>query len=307
MTGGSDPRLFPPLSVEVQVVRAFAVFCIAVASAVAHAEVLELEGSVQSIDKEARTVSIVRKTPKGDKVLDLEVAKNAGDLSLIEEGDEVAISYDSGLELIATIAEKKTSTPTTDADLSPEEQRLVGDWKTKSGKEGKSFDATRVIREWKGNGNEFNRGVWLVRKDGSFLAAFRNKYSIEGQLVGEDSLEITVFDPQHEVVEKMQMSRVETEKAAADPIAVPGAYDIEWTEPSGNKGTTRYEFKEDGTFMRAGKPSGKWELADGVVQVRFDDASRGFAIVRLRSPDVLEGTHTKGDGTKSKWKGSKAK
>jgi hypothetical protein len=176
--------------------------------AVATAEVLELEGSVKSIDKEARTVSIVRKTPKGDKVLDLEVAKNAGDLSSIEEGDEVAISYDSGLELVASIAEKKTSTATTDADLSPEEQKLVGDWKTKSGKEGKSFDATRIIREWRGEGNEFNRGVWLVRKDGSFLAAFRNKYSIEGQLVGDDSLEITVFDPQHKYVEKMQMIRL---------------------------------------------------------------------------------------------------
>jgi hypothetical protein len=289
-------------------VRAFAVFCIAVlGSAVAHAEVLELEGTVKAVDREARTVSIVRKTSKGDKVLDLEVAKNAGDLSSIEDGDEVAISYDSGLELIASIAEKNTSTPTTDADLSPEEQKLVGDWKSKSGKEGKSFDATRVIREWRGDGNEFNRGVWLVRKDGSFLAAFQNEWSIEGSFVDDNTIEFTVFNPEHKLIEKLRMSRVETEKAAADSIAVPGAYDIEWTEPSGNKGTTRYEFKEDGTFVRAGKPSGKWEVADGVIQVRFDDASRGFAIVRLRSPDGLEGTHTKGDGTKSKWKGSKAK
>jgi hypothetical protein len=272
-----------------------------------HAEVLELEGTVKSIDREARTVSIVRKTSKGEKVLDLEVAKNAGDLSSIEDGDEVAISYDSGLELIASIAEKNTSTPTTDADLTPDEQKLVGDWKSKNGKEGKSFDATRVIREWRGDGNEFNRGVWIVRKDGSFLAAFRNEWSIEGSLVDDNTIEFTVFNPEHKVIEKLRMNRVETEKALADSTAVPGAYDIEWTEPSGNKGTTRYEFKEDGTFVRAGKPSGKWELADGVIQVRFDDASRGFAIVRLRSPDGLEGTHTKGDGTKSKWKGSKAK
>jgi hypothetical protein len=172
------------------------------------AEVLELEGTVKSIDKDARTVSIVRKTPKGEKVLDLEVARNAGDLSSVEGGDEVPITYDSGLELIASIAEKKASTPTNDADLSPEEQKLVGDWKTKSGKEGKSFDATRIVREWRGDGNEFNRGVWLVRQDGSFLAAFRNKYSIEGQLVGEDSLEITVSDPQRKFVEKLQMGRV---------------------------------------------------------------------------------------------------
>jgi hypothetical protein len=184
-----------------------AIICVAFGTP-SHAEVLELEGTVKSIDREARTVSIVRKTSKGEKVLDLEVAKNAGDLSSIDNGDEVSIAYDSGLELIASIAQKNTSTPTTDADLSPEEQKLVGDWKTKSGKEGKSFDATRVIREWRGDGNEFNRGVWLVRKDGSFLGAFQNEWSIEGSLVDDNTIEFTVFNPEHKMIEKLRMMRV---------------------------------------------------------------------------------------------------
>jgi hypothetical protein len=72
----------------------------------AHAEVIELEGKVKSIDKDARTISVVRKTAKGEKVLDLEVAKKAGDLSEVEEGDSVAFSYDPDLELITKIAEE---------------------------------------------------------------------------------------------------------------------------------------------------------------------------------------------------------
>jgi len=43
-------------------------------ASLAQAEVLELEG----IDAASRSISIVRKTPKGEKVLELEVAKNAG-------------------------------------------------------------------------------------------------------------------------------------------------------------------------------------------------------------------------------------
>jgi hypothetical protein len=174
----------------------------------AHAEVLDLEGTVKAVDVDARTVTIQRKTPSGTKTLTLEVAKKAGDISSIGNGDEVSITYDSDLELIASLAKKQTSIPTTDADLSPEEFTLVGDWKTKSGNEGKSFDATRVIREWKGDGNEFNRGVWLVRKDGTFLGAFRNKYSIEGTLTNPDTIEFTVFDPQHKMIERLRMNKV---------------------------------------------------------------------------------------------------
>jgi hypothetical protein len=72
----------------------------------AHAEVIELEGKVKSVDKDARTISVVRKTANGEKILELEVAKKAGDLSKVEEGDSVSFSYDPDLELITKIAEE---------------------------------------------------------------------------------------------------------------------------------------------------------------------------------------------------------
>jgi hypothetical protein len=87
-------------------------------ASVAHAEVLELEGKIKSIDKDARTISVVRKTAKGEKVLDLEVAKKAGELSEIEEGDSVSFSYDPGLEVVTKIAEVAKE---------PEKAAAVGD------------------------------------------------------------------------------------------------------------------------------------------------------------------------------------
>jgi len=69
----------------------------------ATAEVLELEGTIKAIDAEARSVTIVRKTPKGEKVLELEVAKNAGDLAEFRKGDQVSVTYDPTLELISAL------------------------------------------------------------------------------------------------------------------------------------------------------------------------------------------------------------
>jgi hypothetical protein len=70
------------------------------------AEVIEPEGKVKSIDKDARTISIARKTSKGEKTLDLEIAKKAGDLTEVQEGDSVSFSYDTDLELVTKIAEE---------------------------------------------------------------------------------------------------------------------------------------------------------------------------------------------------------
>ena len=282
--------------------------------AVATAEVLELEGSVKSIDKEARTVSIVRKTPKGDKVLDLEVAKNAGDLSSIEEGDEVAISYDSGLELIASISEH----------LSGDETLVAGsEWVSEDGflrlrllaREGEQYTALfhlgqNGLREVKGS-VKGEKLQWL----GDDVTAHKgarggDNFGTLSQDGKGPKLEFKWKDRDGkggEFTLRMVPRKAAVSDDEGDRDAIPGVYEIEWTEPSGNKGTVNYELKDDGTFIRAGKPAGKWELADGVIQIRFDDVARGFAIVRLRSPDGLEGTHTKGDGTKSTWKGKKTK
>ena len=84
----------------------FGLGCLFLICTAIYAEVVELEGTVKSIDKDARTISVVRKTAKGEKTLELEVAKKAGDLSEVEEGDSVAFSYDPDLEVVTKISEK---------------------------------------------------------------------------------------------------------------------------------------------------------------------------------------------------------
>jgi uncharacterized protein (TIGR03067 family) len=70
---------------------------------ICQAEVLELEGTVKSIDAASRSISISRKTPKGEKVLELEVAKNAGDISGFKEGDTIAFAYNPDVDIISKI------------------------------------------------------------------------------------------------------------------------------------------------------------------------------------------------------------
>lgn len=72
-------------------------------AAVATAEVLELEGTVKAVDAASRSITIVRKTPKGEKVFELEVAKNAGDIGSFEVGDRVSFAYNPDVEVISKI------------------------------------------------------------------------------------------------------------------------------------------------------------------------------------------------------------
>lgn len=93
------------------------------AFASAHAEVIELEGTVKSIDQDARAISISRKTPKGEKVLDLEVAKNAGDISGFKEGDKISFAYNPDAEIVTKI--EKGMGDDARADL----KAMQGEWK----------------------------------------------------------------------------------------------------------------------------------------------------------------------------------
>jgi hypothetical protein len=274
-----------------------------------HAEVLELEGTVKSIDREARTVSIARKTSKGEKVLDLEVAKNAGDLSSIEDGDEVSITYDSGLELIASIAEK-----------------VSGDALLVAGSEWTSDDKWMRLRILSRQGDQYtalySAGPNVLREIQGTVSGeklqwiSKNVTAHKGARGGDNSGKLSQ-DSQGPKLDFMWKDdngnsgefvlRKVSSTDESEPGDVAGVYDIRWTEASGNKGTVRYELKEDGVLVRAGKDAGSWELADGVIQIRFSEAARGFAVVRVIDADSLEGTHTKGDGTKTKWKGSKVK
>jgi hypothetical protein len=70
---------------------------------VGFAEVLEFEGTVKAVDAAARTIRVERKTAKGMKTLDLEVAKKAGDLPAVKVGDRLTFSYDPDLEIVTKI------------------------------------------------------------------------------------------------------------------------------------------------------------------------------------------------------------
>jgi hypothetical protein len=73
----------------------------------AHAEVLELEGTVKAVDADARTLSVERKTAKGTKTLELQVTKKAGDLSSVRAGDSISFTYDPDLEVVTKIASEE--------------------------------------------------------------------------------------------------------------------------------------------------------------------------------------------------------
>lgn len=72
-------------------------------TSLAHAEVLELEGMVKAVDSDDRTITIERKTAKGTKTLELEVAKKAGDLTGLKVGDTISFGYDPDLEIVTKI------------------------------------------------------------------------------------------------------------------------------------------------------------------------------------------------------------
>lgn len=76
-----------------------------------YADVIEVEGTVKEINAEDRTLTLTRKRGKAEKVLELEVSRKASikdgdadaDLADIKAGDEVAITYDSKLEIVTEI------------------------------------------------------------------------------------------------------------------------------------------------------------------------------------------------------------
>jgi len=79
------------------------------AGTAAQAEVIELEGTVKSIDVDARTITIERKTAKGTKTVDLEVAKQAGDLVAVKAGQTITLRYDPALELVTQLGNTTTT------------------------------------------------------------------------------------------------------------------------------------------------------------------------------------------------------
>lgn len=105
--------------------------CITVfVASLAHAEVIELDGTIKSLDHDSRAISIVRKTPKGQKVLDLEVAKNAGDIDSLKVGDKISFAYNPDAEIVTKIEKGLSKEAASDV------KALQGEWKNTYTEEG---------------------------------------------------------------------------------------------------------------------------------------------------------------------------
>ncbi len=83
--------------------KAFSVILFALLGNVIQAEVIELDGTVKSIDLKQMAITIVRKTPKGEKEIEFELAKNAGDFSELVRGDMVSFAYHPDAEIVTKI------------------------------------------------------------------------------------------------------------------------------------------------------------------------------------------------------------
>ncbi len=81
---------------------AFAVLILSMPLMAQGAEV-KVEGVLKAVDADQRTMTVERKTATATKELVFEVAEEAGDLNHLKEGDEVAVAYDSTLELVTKI------------------------------------------------------------------------------------------------------------------------------------------------------------------------------------------------------------
>ena len=86
---------------------------------VVQAEVIELEGTIKSIDPDAMAITIVRKTAKGEKVLELEIAKNAGEVSGFKEGDKISFAYNPDAEIVTKIEKAGAGSVRELAEASP--------------------------------------------------------------------------------------------------------------------------------------------------------------------------------------------
>ena len=92
------------LSAWFRIVRVFAtVGVLVVGLSPSYGEVLELEGVVKAVDADDRSITIERKTAKGTKTLELEVAKKAGTLASVKVGDTISFGYDPDLEIVTKI------------------------------------------------------------------------------------------------------------------------------------------------------------------------------------------------------------
>jgi hypothetical protein len=100
------------------VVRCLAVFIIGTSATVSLAELIEVSGVIKKLDVANRSLVIARTKGNKENVLELEVAEaatltvdnTASALDAFVVGDEVAITFDSTLEVVTTLSKARAGT-----------------------------------------------------------------------------------------------------------------------------------------------------------------------------------------------------
>ena len=116
--------------------RALQLLCAAccVVAVTASADVIEIDVTVKAVDAKARKITVARNTAKGERVKTLDVARKAGEITELTEGQAVSITYDPELGIVAKVTpsvEKPSadaegdSGPSTVEMITPEEAKTL--------------------------------------------------------------------------------------------------------------------------------------------------------------------------------------
>lgn len=149
--------------------RAVAVFCAVVGSAMAQAEVLELEGTIKSVDAAKREITIGRKTLDVAKKCRITIDGKESEVGDLKPDQEAKVEYDEDLEVAKTIT---VGDDTANAELLAKELKaLQGDWEAVEAEfNGEPLERVAV--------RKLNR---LVKIKGS---SFREEMIRDGKVIG---------------------------------------------------------------------------------------------------------------------------
>ena len=96
-----------------------------VVAVTASADVIEIDVTVKAVDAKARKITVARNTAKGERVKTLDVARKAGDISELAEGQVVSITYDPELGVVAKVKPRLSSAAAAEAPMPREPKSLT--------------------------------------------------------------------------------------------------------------------------------------------------------------------------------------
>lgn len=151
--------------------RHFLAIFLSMASAVAFAEVIELEGTIKSVDADKREITIGRKTIEVAKKCRITIDGKESDIGDLKPDQAVTVEYDEDLEIAKTISVGDDSA-SSDA-LAQDLKALQGEWEAVEAEfGGEALDRLAV--------RKLNR---LVRIKGN---SFHEERLLDGRAVGVD-------------------------------------------------------------------------------------------------------------------------